>query len=64
MVAVLRRSKFCLFPGIIHGGEEREKRFSRSSASAYYTERKLKNKNGGGLGTRLSISSNFLVADY
>ena len=30
-------------------------RFSRSSASVYYTERKPKNYNGEGLGTRLSL---------
>ena len=30
--------------------------FYRSFASMYYTERKLKNENGGGLGTRLGSS--------
>ena len=29
--------------------------FSRSSTSVYYTERKPKNENGGGLGTRLNL---------
>ena len=33
-----------------------------SSASMYYTEHKLKNKNGGGLGTWLEIIHNYVCS--
>ena len=43
----LRHSR--VFPGL--------PRFSRSSASVYYTECKSKNENRGGLGTRLTLGT-------
>ena len=45
-------------PDVIHvtGDSRTSPFFTCSSASVYYTEHKLKNKNGGGLGTRLSQS--------
>ena len=40
----------------------KQKSIRRSSASVYYTERKQKNKNGGGLGTKPQFSNLFYMA--
>ena len=45
-------------PDVTHVVDEtRPSPFLRSSASVYFTERKPKNENGGGLGTRLKLTN-------